>query len=135
MVDSHFGQAEWAYVFASDGKSLKLLENRKVGENGGGCGCAYRAAQGPKASHLGGPKAEKPQGFIQQLVSSLSDVDAVVALRIGESPREMLKAAGIRAFTAMDSLERVALAAARRLEDTREEPREPKNASQSLALG
>jgi MoaA/NifB/PqqE/SkfB family radical SAM enzyme len=106
MVDSHFGQAQRVYLYSSNGESLRLLGIRQVGLKGGGCDCARRNA---------GQDQEKSTGFIQKLVSDLRDVDAVVALRIGESPKELFKKYGIKCFTTMDSLEKAARSAAKRL--------------------
>jgi predicted Fe-Mo cluster-binding NifX family protein len=110
MVDSHFGQAERVYIYASDGQTIKLIENRKVGDKIGGCGgsCGFRSKK---------ESSEKPVGFIQKLVDKLIDVDAVVALRIGDSPRSLLNQKGIRSFTSMDSLDQAALAAAAKLKE------------------
>jgi nitrogenase cofactor biosynthesis protein NifB len=106
MVDSHFGQAQRVYEYLSNGESLRLLGIREVGLKGGGCDCAMKK---------GAKSQDRPKGFIEKLVFDLRDVDAVVALRIGESPKELFKKYGIKCFTTMDSLERAARAAAKRL--------------------
>jgi nitrogenase molybdenum-iron protein alpha/beta subunit/MoaA/NifB/PqqE/SkfB family radical SAM enzyme len=124
MVDSHFGQAERVYVFESDGRSTRLLEIRKVGERSGPCSCG----RGP-----GARKTDKTQGFIERLVQSLLDVDAVVALRIGDSPKTIFKKYGIRCYTAMDSLENAAKAAASSLVEANSGHEGP-DLPQSLAL-
>jgi nitrogenase cofactor biosynthesis protein NifB len=106
MVDGHFGQAERAYIYLSDGESVRLLENRKVGEAGGGC-----------CGGVCGASEKKKEGRIPLLVEALSDVRAVVALRIGESPRALLLKRGIRAFGAFDTADNAALSAARKLRE------------------
>jgi MoaA/NifB/PqqE/SkfB family radical SAM enzyme len=110
MVDSHFGQAERVHIYFSDGESLKLLENRKIDGLGQGCGgsCGFRDLKN---------RTEKPKGFIQKIISKLDDVDAVVALRIGDSPREILEEKGIKSFATMDSIENSVLAAAKKLKN------------------
>jgi MoaA/NifB/PqqE/SkfB family radical SAM enzyme len=113
MVDGHFGQAERALIYLSDGISARLIENRKVGEPSGCC-CG-----GPR---VGASSESKKEGRIPRLVEALKDVRAVVALRIGESPKELLMKLGIRAFSAFDSADNAALAAAGKLKE--EEGRE-----------
>ncbi|MDR1871350.1 MAG: radical SAM protein [Deltaproteobacteria bacterium] len=106
VVDQHFGQAERFFIYESDGQSLKLLENRRVAlGQGGGCG-GFCGAKDPLT-------AVKPEGFIARLVAAATDCHAVVATRVGQSPKDKLAAKGVLALASYDSVERAVLAAAR----------------------
>jgi predicted Fe-Mo cluster-binding NifX family protein len=131
MVDSHFGQAERVYIFASDGETARLLEIRTVGEPRG---CHCHGGQPGKRENIAESQGEKSRGFIPGLVASLSDVDAVVALRIGESPRNLMKKYGIIPFAIMDNLDQAALEAGKSLLKTRNGQYVDVKESQSLAL-
>ncbi|MDR0620437.1 MAG: radical SAM protein [Deltaproteobacteria bacterium] len=125
MVDAHFGQAERVHVYRCDGRDLRLLEIREVGGRGPGrsCGCRGRRET-----------AEKPTGFIERLVKDLSDVEAVVAIRIGQSPKELFKKCGIKCFATMDSLERAALWAAKKLIEAQKEQSSADKDTHNFAL-
>jgi MoaA/NifB/PqqE/SkfB family radical SAM enzyme len=101
LVDNHFGQAERFYIYQSDGVSLKFLENRKVGSGFQRCG-----------GSCNGVKKEKPKGYIADLVNAVSDCDGIVAMRIGDSPREMLENKGIGCFMTYETVEKAVLDAA-----------------------
>jgi MoaA/NifB/PqqE/SkfB family radical SAM enzyme len=106
VVDQHFGQAERFFVYESDGVDLRLLENRKVDlGQGGGCG-GFCGLKDPLSG-------QKPEGFIVRLVAAAADCDAVVATRVGQSPKDKLAARGVAAVASYDSVDRAVLAAAR----------------------
>jgi MoaA/NifB/PqqE/SkfB family radical SAM enzyme/predicted Fe-Mo cluster-binding NifX family protein len=130
MVDGHLGQAERAYIFASDGSSSKLLEIREVGQGGRctGCQASQRGSSGSSST------VHKPKDFIKKIVEALTDVDAVVALKIGESPLNLFKKCGILSFTSMDSIERAVQTVAKRLFELRSGERISPNETKHLAL-
>ncbi|MDR3203304.1 MAG: radical SAM protein [Deltaproteobacteria bacterium] len=104
LVDQHFGQAERFYIYLSDGNEVRLLETRNVASAGGCSRCG-------KPDTIGGGEA-RPKGFIDKLVKAVSDCEAVVAVRVGESPQSKLAALGIASFATYESMERAVLAAA-----------------------
>ncbi|MDR2459838.1 MAG: radical SAM protein [Deltaproteobacteria bacterium] len=99
MIDSHFGQAERAYIYESDGRGIRLLEHRRILEGVSGCG-------GPCG------RGVKVPGSIQKIVEGIRDCHAVVALRIGESPLEKLRDAGVRPISLHESVDGAVLKAA-----------------------
>ncbi|MDR1576977.1 MAG: radical SAM protein [Deltaproteobacteria bacterium] len=105
VVDQHFGQADRLFIYESDGAVLKLLENRKVDLGVDGCRGGFCGLKDPLA-------AQKPDGFIARLVIAASDCDAVVAMRVGQSPRDKLAARGILALTSFDAVDQAVLTAA-----------------------
>ncbi|MDR2141933.1 MAG: radical SAM protein [Deltaproteobacteria bacterium] len=113
VVDQHFGQAERLLIYDSDGQSLRLRENRQVDLGSGGCRGGFCGQKDPLAD-------QKPEGFIARLVAAAADCDAVVATRVGQSPRDKLAARGVRVVVSFDTIDRAALAAAQEVLSQRE---------------
>ncbi|MDR3152872.1 MAG: radical SAM protein [Deltaproteobacteria bacterium] len=103
VVDSHFAQADRFYIYESDGRDLRLVENRKAGGSPGVCGggCGARGGAG------------RPEGFMSGLVNALSDCHAVVASRVGDSPKRLFAEKGILAMSSLETVDKAVLAAAR----------------------
>jgi MoaA/NifB/PqqE/SkfB family radical SAM enzyme len=122
LIDQHFGQAERFYVYLSDGQDLRLVETRDVSSFGGCVVCGK--------NDVVGRKAPKPKGFIERLANEVRDCEAVVAARVGDSPRNKLKELGVASFETYESIERAVLAAAGKLlADERIEPKPLKMAT------
>jgi MoaA/NifB/PqqE/SkfB family radical SAM enzyme len=81
-VDLHFGHAEEFLVYEASGDgAIRFLERRK----------ADRYCSGAEGCPDGASRMER-------VLSTLADCSAVVALRIGDGPRQALERRGIRAF-------------------------------------
>ncbi|MDR2864069.1 MAG: nitrogenase cofactor biosynthesis protein NifB [Spirochaetaceae bacterium] len=91
LVDEHFGHAESFYIYRWDGEKAELLEKRPIaqqycGSDAHGCGS-------------GG------HGKFEALLDAISDCQGVLAMRIGEVPRQLLAEHGIRVFMSYDYIE------------------------------
>ncbi|MDR3205588.1 MAG: nitrogenase [Candidatus Methanoplasma sp.] len=91
LVDTHFGRANDLYIFEVWPGGMRFKEHRSVGSGDGSC-CGV--GQGKPAP-----------GRIAALISAASDCGAVLALRMGESPRSKLGDLGIRCVTANGRIE------------------------------
>jgi nitrogenase cofactor biosynthesis protein NifB len=108
VVDRHFGSVGRFLVFESDGTENRLLEIKTLAA-GVGCGrCGGNDT-------VGGVKSKPPEGFIQKMVEACLECDAVLAIRIGDSPRQKLAAKGVACFTACGPVDEGVRAVARRL--------------------
>jgi nitrogenase cofactor biosynthesis protein NifB len=109
VVDQHFGQAGRFLVYQSDGQENRLLEIKKLA---GAYGCS-RCSQRDIVESTTPPVETK--GFIKKMVEAISDCDAVLAIRIGDSPRQMLAAKGVTSYTYCGSVDEGVRAIAQRL--------------------
>jgi nitrogenase molybdenum-iron protein alpha/beta subunit/MoaA/NifB/PqqE/SkfB family radical SAM enzyme len=96
VVDNHFGKAQNFYIFKTDGKELRLLENRRVRQ---GCGGFM-----------------KEEGNIASVIEALLDCQMVVSLKIGVSPLQKLTSLGIKSLMTYDTVERAVIKAGEILE-------------------
>jgi nitrogenase cofactor biosynthesis protein NifB len=106
VVDQHFGFADQFYIYESDGSDTRLLEARHIGKGPGGCGmCGQGGGRGDGAKGL-------DAGKIAKALAAVSDCEAVLAMRIGESPRRQLADRGIAVFATCDDIDRAVREAA-----------------------
>ncbi|MDR2846234.1 MAG: nitrogenase [Candidatus Methanoplasma sp.] len=92
LVDTHFGHAGDFYIYECGKSGIRFKEHRSVGKDDASSCCG------------GGNKGLKP-GRIKDIIATVEDCDAVLSMRIGESPRSKLEALGIRCFTAHGRIE------------------------------
>ncbi|MDR1891524.1 MAG: hypothetical protein LBQ48_00705, partial [Oscillospiraceae bacterium] len=95
VVDQHFGHAEEFYIYETDGVTTAFVERRDVGKY-----CA------------GVEECEDKDSVMKGMLKAFSDCDGVLALRVGYSPTEKLKANGIRVITTYDRIEHAVAQAA-----------------------
>ncbi len=89
LVDQHFGQANEFYIYESNGDILRFVEKRPV----------YKYCTGSDGCI--DDKEEK----MDAILKAVSDCDAVLALRIGNSPSKKLEEMGIKIITTYDRIE------------------------------
>jgi predicted Fe-Mo cluster-binding NifX family protein len=88
LVDLHFGKAEEFYIYDSDGADVRFIEKRSVSRY-----CTGSFDCGDKESRW------------TAVLAALADCSGVFALRIGDSPAEKLKNAGITAVATYERVE------------------------------
>ncbi len=88
LVDQHFGQVTEFYVYEyREGKAM-FIEKRSV----------LKYCNGPDDCDLG-------EENISRIIQTISDCKAVIAMRIGDVPKEKLRQRGIRVYTTFDRIE------------------------------
>ena len=88
VVDQHFGQVSEFYVYEYSKGSAIFKEKRKV-----------------KKYCDGVEECDEQQDKMDNIIHTISDCDAVIAMRIGEAPKSKLIQKGIRIFTTYDRIE------------------------------
>ncbi len=88
VVDQHFGHVTEFYIYHYDNGNIIFKEKRAVEKY---CG--------------GRSECEEKEDRIGKLIHTIADCSAVIALRIGEAPREKLYGKGIQVFTDCDGIE------------------------------
>jgi MoaA/NifB/PqqE/SkfB family radical SAM enzyme len=89
MVDQHFGKATEFYVYEYSNGSAIFKEKRAV----------QRYCSGPE-------ECDNSEAAMEYIIQSISDCNAVIAMRIGEAPKEKLKSKGISVYTTCDGIEK-----------------------------
>lgn len=88
IVDQHFGHVTEFYVYEYNGENVLFKEKRTV-----------------KKYCNGSEECDDNENRMDSIIQTISDCNAVIAMRIGESPKEKLKNKGIRVFTTYDRIE------------------------------
>lgn len=88
IVDQHFGQVTELYVYEYLNGNAKFIEKRKIDQY-----CK------------GVEECEEKEDKISLIIHTIADCDAVIAMRIGDSPRTKLNEKGIKVFTTYDKIE------------------------------
>ena len=88
IVDQHFGQVSELYVYEYFNGNAKFIEKRNVDKY---CN--------------GSQDCDEKEDKISMIINTISDCDAVIAMRIGDSPKMKLNQKGIRVFTTYDKIE------------------------------
>lgn len=88
IVDQHFGQVSELYVYEYFNGSAKFIEKRTIDKY-----CD------------GKPDCDEKEDKISMIINTIADCDAVIAMRIGDSPKMKLKQKGIKVFTTYDKIE------------------------------
>lgn len=88
IVDQHFGQVSELYVYEYIDGNAKFIEKRNVDKY-----CDGKQECGEK------------EDKISMIINTISDCDAVIVMRIGDSPKMKLNQKGIRVFTTYDKIE------------------------------
>ncbi|MGD1917629.1 MAG: NifB/NifX family molybdenum-iron cluster-binding protein, partial [Pleurocapsa sp.] len=89
IVNQHFGHAKEFQIFEVDGVDVKFVGHRKVDHY---CQGGYGE-----------------QATLDNIIGAIADCKAVLALKIGDCPQEMLKKAGVEPFQGYDTIDKVAL--------------------------
>lgn len=88
LVDQHFGQVSEFYVYEYAGGNAVFKERRAI----------------PKYC-TGEEECDGKEDKISSIIKTIADCDAVIAMRIGDSPKMQLSQKGIRVFTTYDRIE------------------------------
>ncbi len=88
IVDQHFGQVSELYVYEYFDGSAKFIEKRSIDKY-----CD------------GKQECDEKEDKISMIINTIADCDAVIAMRIGDSPKMKLKEKGIKVFTTYDKIE------------------------------
>ena len=93
LVDQHFGHASDFYIYEYKNKSIRFKERRSV---------AKYCEGSDSCDGMGGGNKE---GKMEAILESVKDCNGVLAMRIGEAPRQRLKEKSIETFTTYDRIE------------------------------
>lgn len=88
IVDQHFGHVSELYVYEYFNGSIKFIGIRNIDKY---CN--------------GNVECDENYDKLSMIINTIADCDAVIAMRIGDSPRIKLNQKGIRVFTAYDKIE------------------------------
>lgn len=88
IVDQHFGQVSELYVYEYVKGNARFIEKRNIDQY-----CSGEA------------ECEEKEDKIITIINTIADCDAVIAMRIGDSPRMKLRQKGIQVFTTYDKIE------------------------------
>lgn len=103
LVDQHFGHATDFYIYEYKNSGIKFKERRSVSK--------YCTGSDSCDGMGGGSK----EGKIESILETVSDCKAVLAMRIGEAPKQRLKENNIEIFTTYDRIEDAVKQAAEKL--------------------
>jgi nitrogenase molybdenum-iron protein alpha/beta subunit/MoaA/NifB/PqqE/SkfB family radical SAM enzyme len=93
LVDQHFGHATDFYIYEYKNKNIRFKERRSVTK--------YCDGEESCDGMGGGSKGDKMEAILE----TVKDCDGVLAMRIGEAPKEKLKQKAILTFTTYDRIE------------------------------
>ena len=103
LVDQHFGHASDFYIYEYKNKSIRFKERRSL----------TKYCQGSEGCHgMGGSNKE---GKMEPILDTVKHCNGVLAMRIGESPKQKLKEKSIETFTTYDRIEEAVKQAAEKL--------------------
>lgn len=88
IVDQHFGHVSEFYVYEYVNGNAVFKERRPI-------------IQYCKGSE----ECDTNENRIEQIIQTIADCNAVIAMRIGEAPKQKLSKAGIKVFTTYDRIE------------------------------
>lgn len=88
IVDQHFGHVTEFYVYEYNGNGVCFKEKRAV-----------------KKYCNGAEECDDNENRMDSIIQTISDCNAVIAMRIGESPKQKLSSKGIKTFTTYDRIE------------------------------
>lgn len=103
LVDQHFGHATDFYIYEYLNKSIRFREKRSVSKYCDGS---------ESCDGMGGGNKE---GKMDAILEAVKDCNGVVAMRIGEVPKQKLKEQSIEIFTTYDRIEDAVKKAAEQL--------------------
>ncbi len=113
-VDRHFGQVEAFHIYRVSGNKVSLHETRELGRYCHGPECD--AAEGGSSEGGASEETERspmPTGDrTHRAVKALADCRMVLAMRVGETPKQALESAGIEVVQSCDHIETAILEAA-----------------------
>jgi nitrogenase molybdenum-iron protein alpha/beta subunit/MoaA/NifB/PqqE/SkfB family radical SAM enzyme len=89
MVDQHFGQTSEFYVYQYQSGNAVFKEKRTVN----------RYCSGQEA-------CDSNEDKIDSIIETIADCKAVIAMRIGDAPKQKLNTKGILTYTACDGIEK-----------------------------
>ncbi|SHJ34480.1 nitrogenase cofactor biosynthesis protein NifB [Parasporobacterium paucivorans] len=88
LVDQHFGQIQEVYIYESKNDEVRFVERRKIDQY-----CT------------GAENCDHKEGKIDSIISMIEDCKGVIAMRIGEEPRNKLTEKGIFVYPTYDRIE------------------------------
>ena len=88
MVDQHFGHVKEFYVYEYGNGNTVFKEKRSVSRY-----CS------------GALECDTREENMETILRAISDCNAVIAMRIGDAPKQTLKQRGIKVFTTVDKIE------------------------------
>jgi predicted Fe-Mo cluster-binding NifX family protein len=88
LVDQHFGQVSEFYIYEYNNGSISFKERRPVQKY---CN--------------GNEDCDTNENHMEEIIRTISDCRAVIAMRIGEAPKQKLGIKGIKVFTTCDIIE------------------------------
>ncbi len=103
LVDQHFGHATDFYIYEYSNKSIRFREKRSVSKYCDGSESCDGMGNGNK------------EGKMDAILEAVKDCNGVVAMRIGEAPKQKLKEQSIETFTTYDRIEDAVKKAAEQL--------------------
>lgn len=103
LVDQHFGHATDFYIYEYKNNNIKFKERRSVSK--------YCTGSDSCDGMGGGSKESK----IDKILETVKDCKAVLAMRIGESPKQKLRENNIETFATYDRIEDAVRQAAEKL--------------------
>lgn len=103
LVDQHFGHATDFYIYEYKNNNIKFKERRSVSK--------YCTGSDSCDGMGGGSK----EGKIDKILETVKDCKAVLAMRIGESPKQKLRENNIETFATYDRIEDAVRQAAEKL--------------------
>jgi len=93
LVDQHFGHASDFYIYEYKNKSIRFKERRSV----------TKYCEGSDSCDgMGGGSKE---GKMEAILDTVKDCTGVLAMRIGDAPKQKLKEKSIETFTTYDRIE------------------------------
>lgn len=93
LVDQHFGHASDFYIYEYKNKNIRFKERRSV---------AKYCEGSDSCDGMGGGSKE---GKMEAILETVKDCNGVLAMRIGEAPKQKLKEKSIETFTTYDRIE------------------------------
>lgn len=106
LIDQHFGHASVFYIYDYQGGKSRLVEKRPVDQ------------------FCGGPEEIDEDDRIEEMVKTIDDCDAILCMRIGQTPSNALKGRSISVFTTYNSIDDGIRAAVGKLTDAKTLPLE-----------
>jgi len=104
LVDQHFGHATDFYIYEYKDNNIRFKERRSVSKYCDGS---------ESCDGMGGGKKE---GKIDAILETVKDCKGVLAMRIGEAPKQRLKENSIETFTTYDRIEDAVKQAAQKIQ-------------------
>jgi nitrogenase molybdenum-iron protein alpha/beta subunit/MoaA/NifB/PqqE/SkfB family radical SAM enzyme len=87
IIDQHFGQVSELYIYEYSDKSVVFKEKRAI------------------TKYCSGKEECEEQDKIASIINTIEDCDGIIAMRIGDAPKQKLATKGIKVYTTYDRIE------------------------------